>query len=171
MKESVWNENVTRAIIDSVKLWEKRAREEYPNESCPLCLTMRNIGRCVNCPLSLRGFNCHNADSLWAQWCSNNSTHIAEQMVITLKSLFYPEEEKKEILYHIGQTFKYNKEEAILVWIDYVPNKASLLFTTGSNKNKTWGNNIECKKLPSVTEDEFKKICGGWGFTLIEDKK
>jgi hypothetical protein len=172
MTNSVWNENVTKGIIDSVKLWELRARGERPQESCPLCLAMRNDDKgCVNCPLSLRGFNCHKENSLWERWCATNSIHIAEQMVITLKSLFYPEKEKKkEIFYERGQRFKerYNGEKEFILCRSGAHNLIQLTSLTDGNY---WTYSVEVKDDKKITEEEFKKISNSGVFTLIEDKK
>jgi hypothetical protein len=183
-EDTMWDEKTVQAIKDSVGHWEEDIvkplkgggiSEKTGAHNCPLCNlvgfhSMFSMGECeTKCPLSLRGMSCFSENSPYKTFMSNKTLENAQNMVLALKSLFYPEEPKKEeVFYHIGQRFIHDddKDEYILACIGgdeftFIDVKGGMIKNsrgTANNSNR-------------ISVDEINKFWGDGTFTLKEDSK
>jgi hypothetical protein len=166
------DEETVQAIKDSVEIWEmkKRGKKGGP---CPLCVLFHEEREeeCENCPLYIRGLDCNLPGSPYSNWGNERTFENAQNMVLALKSLFYPEPlpeepKKKEVFYERGQRFIHeNGSESILTQVDSY--EICLIDLDSGNR---WRRPLKIKSSLKITEEEFKIICDGETFTLKEDK-
>lgn len=181
----MWDEKTVEAIKESVEHWEDNVEKLEKGETstvkfhsrynCALCnkFNSTNDEDCKStCPLSLKGFYCGDSKSPYKTYVKNETIRNAQNVVLVLKSLFYPEPEKpekKEVFYHIGQEFKRDENEWLLSRIDY--NGVTLIMIKGYDKGNRFKFPINVKDSRKITEKEFQKLCGSGTFTLKSDSK
>jgi hypothetical protein len=187
MEDYLKDEKKVQAIKDSIVHWEENVeilkRGEvlsqflYKAETCPLCKlngweSYADGNDCRNCPLALRKMECEKHDSPWKIFRNHETVENAQNMVLALKSLFYPEEPKKKVFYSRGQEFLNPKFPDNVYMLSQVGrnNMVAMIIIRGHDKGNRWGDFIEVGTTLGITEEEFKKICGSGTFTLKEGK-
>lgn len=172
MEDYLKDEKTVQAIKDSVRHWEEDVVGRitdgelpiYGANSCALCQKFDNEGGCPKCPLDLRKMSCEDKDSLYQIFRQCQTVENAQNMVLALKSLFYPEEPKKEeVFYHIGQRFICNNEELILAQVGY--HKVAFIHLNGEYNGNRKADPVDIHASRKITESEFKQICGSETFT------
>lgn len=184
----MWDDKTTKAIMESVEHWEENENLLLDGvnginlstgvSDCALCgvagyETISDSAKCnKNCPLGIRGISCLQENSPYKMFMANKTPENARNMVLALKSLFYPEPEKKEVFYDKGQRFTGGgfslKGEAMLS--NVMGRRMALIGLSGGFIGNRWADPVEVKDIHKITEEEFKKISSGGTFTLKENK-
>lgn len=148
--------------------------------ACPFCIRYKNKGKNEQCPLyKIFGDCCHYDKNVnvWQKMAKAKDnkdqqayTKNANDLYFQIRSIIddFSELKKEEVLYHKGQKFNGPQGEYLLTDVAHGKEVMMINILQGTGR---YGTRTMVNDPYRITEDEFKKICEGDTFALIEDKK